>query len=109
SRIRDLHALMGDASDNIPGVPGVGDKTARSLLERFGTLDEVLKRSAEVEQKRVRENLTAHAEDARLSYELVTIATDAPVGVAPLDLVPRPPDRATLFPVFQELEFRDLT
>ncbi|HZV02696.1 MAG TPA: DNA polymerase I [Planctomycetota bacterium] len=108
-RIRDLLALMGDTSDNIPGVPAVGEKTARSLLERFGSLDEVLAHASEVEQKRVRENLIAHSGDARLSYELVTIVTDAPVGVEPTELTPRTPDRTALFPVFQELEFRDLS
>ena len=108
-RIRDLLALMGDASDNIPGVPAVGDKTARALIERFGTLDETLRRATEVEQKRVRENLVAHAADARLSYELVTIETNVPVSMAPEELVPRKPDRTLLFPVFQELEFRELS
>jgi DNA polymerase-1 len=108
-RIRDLLALMGDTSDNIPGVPAVGDKTARALLERFGSLDQVLARKNEVEQKRVRENLTAHEADARLSFELVTIDTNVPVGKEPLELVPRKPDRSILFPVFQELEFRDLS
>ena len=109
SRIRDLLALMGDASDNIPGVPGVGDKTARSLIERFGSLDAVLARANEVEQKRVRENLLAHASDARLSYELVTISTDVPVGVEPVALALSKPRNEVLAPAFQELEFRELS
>jgi DNA polymerase-1 len=108
-RIRDLLALTGDASDNVPGVPAVGEKTARALLERFGSLDAVLARAGEVEQKRVRENLIAHADSARLSYDLVTIALDAPVGVTPLELVARKPDNRILYAVFQELEFRELT
>ena len=109
ARIRDLLALMGDASDNIPGVPGIGEKTARSLLERFGSLDEVLARAGDVEQKRVRENLLAHAADARLSYELVTIDTSVPIDRDPLSLALAKPSTAILAPCFQELEFRELS
>lgn len=107
-RIRDLLALMGDSSDNIPGVPGIGPKTAQVLIARFGSLAGALERASEFEQMRARENLVAHADSARLSYDLVTIDTAVPVPREPLSLVRTEPDRLILGPVFQELEFRDL-
>lgn len=76
----DFLGLKGDASDNIPGVPGVGEKTAAKLLGRFGTLDEVLEHATEVPGK-LGENLREHAESARLSRQVATIRSDAPVDV----------------------------
>ena len=77
-RMRDLKALMGDSSDHIPGVAGVGEKTALKLLEEYGDLENVLSHASEVKGK-LGERLTAEAENARFSYWLGTIATDAPV------------------------------
>ena len=77
-RMRDLKGLMGDSSDNIPGVPGVGEKTAKKLLDEYGTLENVLAHGAEVKGK-LGEKLLAGADTARMSYDLGTIRTDAPI------------------------------
>lgn len=107
-RIPDLLALMGDSIDNIPGIPGVGEKTARDLLQRFGTLDAVLERAAEVSKPRLREALRGHADQARLSKHLATIRTGLPVPWAIGDLVRKAPDTTVLLDVFRELEFSRL-
>ena len=75
-QVRDVLALMGDSTDNIPGVPGIGRKTAAELIARFGSLDELYRRLAEVEREALREKLAAHHEQALLSRELVTVGTD---------------------------------
>src|SRR5690606_10771604 len=69
----DLQALMGDSVDNVPGVPGIGQKTAAQLLEQFGDLDTLLSRASEIKQEKRRETLIAHAENARISRELVRL------------------------------------
>ncbi len=107
-RVIDVLALMGDASDNVPGVPGVGEKTARELVFSFGSLEDVLARAGEVKKKNVRESLLANADQARLSRDLVTIDTEAPVPASPRDLVRKPRDRARLFELFERLEFKTL-
>ena len=83
SQVVDVLALMGDTSDNVKGVPGIGEKGARDLISTFGSLDALLDRAAEVKAKKQREALLAHADDARLSRELVTIDTDVPVAFDP--------------------------
>jgi DNA polymerase-1 len=105
-RVADVLALMGDASDNVPGVKGIGPKTAVELVKRFGSLEEVLARSAEVEKPRIREALERDAAVARLSYELVKIPCDAPVDFSFEDAAVGPPDRAAVEPLFEELQFR---
>ncbi len=107
-RIHDLLALTGDSSDNIPGVPGIGPKTAALLIDTYGDLEGVLEHAPEIKQNKRRENLIAHADDARLAYRLVALADDAPVGVALNDLGVREPDREKLGRIFRELEFRRL-
>jgi len=104
----DLLALMGDSIDNIPGVPGVGEKTARDLLARFGTLETVLVRAAEVSRPKLREALRTQAEQARLSKRLATIRTDLPVPWATADLSRKAPDISALLGLFRELEFSRL-
>ena len=104
----DLLALMGDSIDNIPGVPGVGEKTARDLLQRFGGLEAVLKRAAEVARPKVREALLTHAEQARLSKRLATIRSDLPIPWAVADLTRQAPDGAALMALFRDLEFSRL-
>jgi DNA polymerase-1 len=107
-RVVDYLALVGDSSDNIPGVRGVGEKTALELIKTYGDLDGILARAPEIPGKRAREALLAHAAEARLSRDLVTIRRDVPV---PLDLDAlrlRPPDLARLTQLFTELEFRSL-
>lgn len=107
-RVTDFFALVGDTSDNVPGVPGIGEKTARELVTRFGDLEAILAHASEMPNKRVREALLAHADRARLSKQLVTIHTDVPVE---LDLEAwrvREPDAVQLRRLFLELEFTSL-
>src|SRR5947208_9670117 len=73
-QVADLLALKGDAIDNIPGAPGIGEKGAKDLIERFGTIEALLERAAEVEKKTYRESLQTHAERVRMSKRLATIA-----------------------------------
>lgn len=80
----DVKALMGDASDNIPGVPGIGEKTALKLVQQFGSLDNILNHISEVEPKRARENLITYRDQATLSYRLAKIVTDVEI-TEPLD------------------------
>jgi len=78
-KVVDLLALMGDQSDNIPGVPGIGEKTAIQLMQQFSSLEELLSQAEKVDKKKIRENLQFHADQARLSKRLATIDTDAPI------------------------------
>lgn len=80
SQLRDLLALTGDTSDNVPGVPGVGPKTAAELLDQFGSLDGVYARVSEIKRAKLKENLVAHEADARISATLVTLKNDLEVA-----------------------------
>lgn len=102
----DLKALMGDNSDNIPGVPGVGPKTASELLQKFGSLDALYQNlsSADIRPK-LREKLETGEESARLSYDLATIRTNAPIDFEPEDAMIQPPNRTELYQLFVRLEF----
>ena len=105
-RMVDLKALMGDASDNIPGVAGVGPKTATDLLTKFGTLDGVYANLEDSSiRPKLREKLTAGRESAYLSYELATIVPEAPIDFAPEDALKKPYDKPALYELFQQLEF----
>ena len=102
----DLKALMGDPSDNIPGVAGVGPKTATDLLMRFGSLDGVYSNLEDASVRpKLREKLESGKESAYLSYELATIRPEAPIDFAPMDAVIQPYDRPELYKLFQKLEF----
>ncbi len=106
--IPDFYGLKGDSSDNIPGVPGIGDKTASDLLQRFGTLETVLDSIDEISGAKRKENLVNHADDARMSKRLATAVTDVPVEDIDLEhTVSNPPDRSRLREVFREFELRD--
>ena len=107
-RVVDVLALMGDAVDNIKGVPGIGEKGARELITTFGSLDALIERSGEVAQKRYRESLAQHADMARQSRELATIRRDAPVEFAVEAFRYKGPDRAACFALFGELGFKSL-
>lgn len=108
-QVLDLLALAGDASDNIPGVPGIGAKTAAKLLEQYGDLDAILAAAAAGRIKGKRgENLVAHADDARMSRELVTIRTDVPLPVELDDLAPRGFQEDDLRELFDSWEFVDV-
>ena len=105
-KLIDLKALMGDASDNIPGVKGVGEKTAKELLGRFGSLDGVYENLEDPSiRPKLREKLEADRDNAYLSYELATIRPEAPIDFQPRDAVVQPYDRAALYQLFQKLNF----
>ena len=107
SQVIDLLALMGDKVDNIPGCPGVGEKTAVKLIQDFGSVEELLNRTDELKgalKKKVEEN----TQQIRDSYFLATICTDVPVEENPEDLVRKQEDRDKLFAIFKELEFKSL-
>jgi DNA polymerase-1 len=107
-RVVDYLALVGDSSDNVPGVKGVGDKTAVELLERFGDLDAIIAHADEITGKRAREALKEQSDLARLSRELVTIRCDVPIELDLERLRLGTPDAARLARLFTELEFRTL-
>ncbi len=108
-RFVDMKALMGDSSDNIPAVAGVGKKTAQTLIENFGSLDGIYEN---IDDKRiskgVREKLIRDKENAYMSRELARICTDAPLGLSLCDLANKPQDHAGLFRKFSELELNSL-
>jgi len=107
-RVVDYLALVGDTSDNVPGVKGVGEKTALDLLKTFGDLDTILASADRIAGKRAREAVQQHADLARLSRDLVTIRRDVPLSLDLQQLRVRPPDVARLSELFTELEFRTL-
>jgi DNA polymerase I len=108
SQVVDVLALMGDSIDNIKGVPGIGEKGARDLIATYGSLDSLLAHAEEVSNKRYREGLLAHAEDARQSRELARIRTDVPVPFEPEALRYRGASRERAFELFTRLGFRSL-
>ena len=105
AQVADVLALMGDAVDNVPGVPGIGEKGARQLIVEFGSVEALLDRAAEVPRKAYREGLLAHREQALLSKDLVTIHTDLPIEIHPESLQLDPPDADLLRALYAELEF----
>ena len=105
--VPDFYGLKGDTSDNIPGVPGIGDKTASDLLQKFGDLETVLASIDQISGAKRKENLTNHADDARVSKRLATIQRDVPVDIDPTAELTRAPDRSKLREVFRHFELRD--
>jgi len=106
--VTDYLALIGDSSDNIPGVRGIGKKTAPGLIERFGDLEKILAHAEDIEGKRVRNALIEYPDMARLSKELVTIRLDAPIELDLDELARSEPDRERLRQIFLDLEFHTL-
>jgi DNA polymerase-1 len=106
-QVPDFIGLKGDTSDNIPGVPGIGDKTAGQLIAQYGTLEAVIEHADELSPAR-RKNITEHAETARLSKELATMRRDLDIDCDPAELVLQPPDRSQLKEIFRRFEFRAL-
>src|SRR5438105_839746 len=106
--VTDYLALVGDSSDNIPGVRGIGDKTAAELVKQYGHLESILQHAPEITKKRPREALLEHAENARLSKELVTIRDDLPVTLDLESLKTKDPDYQRLRDLYIELEFHSL-
>ncbi len=107
-RVTDLLALVGDSSDNVPGVHGIGDKTAQELIATFGGLEEILAQASTLTKKRPREALLAHIDTARLSKRLVTIRDDVPVELDLESVRLREPNVDALRHIFHELEFATL-
>jgi len=108
-RVVDVQALAGDATDNVPGAPGIGIKTAALLIAEFGDLDSLLARAAEIPQARRRETLLAFADQIRLSRDLVRLDTDSPLPWGLDDLEVKEPEAEALLGFLQKMEFRTLT
>ncbi|MAJ59913.1 MAG: DNA polymerase I [bacterium TMED88] len=107
-QLLDVRALVGDPSDNIPGVKGIGEKGAAKLITEFGTLEELLARADEVKAKRAREGLQGQRESAELSKELATLRADVPLPIELSDLVLRSPDVERLRALYERLGFTRL-
>jgi len=104
--VTDLMGLRGDTSDNIPGVPGIGEKTASQLLQRFGSLEQVLANVEEISGAKRKQNLTDHADDARMSKQLATLQYEIETGVDLAAAMASEPDRGTLREFMREFELR---
>jgi DNA polymerase-1 len=104
--ITDLMGLRGDTSDNIPGVPGIGEKTATQLLQRFGSLERVLSSVEEISGAKRKQNLVEHADDARMSKQLATLHYDVETGVDLGAALDAEPDRGALREFMREFELR---
>ena len=105
--IPDFYGLKGDTSDNIPGIPGIGDKTASELLQSFGSLEQVLASVEEIKGAKRKQNLVEYAEDARISKQLATVRRDLDIELDISLEAAREPDRGRVREVFREYELRD--
>ena len=105
----DLQSLTGDSTDNVPGIPGIGPKTAAQLLEEFGDLDTLLARASEIKQNKRRENILAFADQTKISRELVTLKNDVPLDVDLDGLVLEPQNGPKLIGFLKAMEFTSLT
>ena len=108
AQVADLLALKGDPVDNIPGAPGIGDKGARDLVLRFGSVEAALERAGEVEKRAYRESLENHRDQILLSKRLATIETSVPIEWSMDSLAAKEPDHAALAEIYRELEFFSL-
>ena len=106
-QVPDFIGLKGDTSDNIPGIPGIGDKTAGQLIAQYGSVDEVIAHAGELSPARSKA-VVEHADQARASKVLATMQRDLPLDVEVAELVASPPDRSTLKEIFRRFEFRGL-
>lgn len=104
----NIQALAGDSTDNVPGVPGIGIKTAAQLIEEYGDLDTLLERAEEIKQKKRRENLIEFADQARISRDLVRLKVDTPVKDKIDDFSMKPIDKDKLLKFLKEMEFNTL-
>lgn len=108
-QIIDFLSLQGDAVDNIPGIPGVGEKTAASLLQKFGSLANLYQQLDQVSDVKLRQKLLDHRERVELNRELVRLDSAIPLDRSPGDLKVQPPDYPKLIALLERLEFRSLT
>ena len=107
-KVVEVMGLMGDAIDNIPGVPGIGEKTAVELIKEFGSIENLLRNLEKVKKPKLREALKINEEIARLSHNLATIHSDLPIDIDLKELSITKPDNETLLRLFRELEFSSL-
>jgi len=107
-QVTDMMGLSGDSSDNIPGVPGVGEKTALNLVKQYGSLENIYEHISEIKQKKLKENLEGNHAEAVLSKKLVTIDRHVPITEDIDDLKSKEPGRDELLKIFEELEFKGL-
>ena len=108
TKVVDVQALMGDPTDNVPGVPGIGPKTAAALVQEYGTLEAVLNAAPEMKKSKRRDMLIEHADAARVSLQLVTLATDVPLPVPVKELGTREPDMLVLADWLDRMGFRSI-
>ena len=108
SRVVDVQALAGDSVDNVPGVPGIGIKTAAQLINEYDSLEELLNRAEEIKQPKRREKLIDHAEDARISQKLVKLDDDAPVPMALDEFKTHDPEKPALVSFLQKHDFKSI-
>jgi DNA polymerase-1 len=108
NQVIDVLALWGDASDNIPGVPGVGEKTSKSLITRFGSLDNLLENLTDIEKERLKHKIENHLDGLQLSRQLVTIIKDLDIKFSPSELAVSPPNTDALLALYRELGFSSL-
>ncbi|HEY5379525.1 MAG TPA: 5'-3' exonuclease H3TH domain-containing protein, partial [Pseudolabrys sp.] len=108
-KVIEVQALIGDSSDNVPGVPGIGVKTAAQLIGEYGDLETLLKRAGEIKQDKRRQSLIDNAEIARISKRLVTLDNNVPLDVAVDDLVVHEPDYKNLIAFLKAMEFSTIT
>ncbi len=107
-KVVDVQALAGDSTDNVPGAPGIGVKTAAQLINEYGNLETLLKRTGEIKQPKRRESLEQNAELIRISKKLVTLRDDVPTPAEPENFVKRKPDPEVLLPWLQKQGFKSL-
>ncbi|MFC2169044.1 DNA polymerase I [Acidobacteriota bacterium] len=108
SQVIDVLALWGDTSDNIPGVPGIGEKTSKTLINQFGSLDNVLKNLNQIQKTSLREKIKNNLDQLNLSRELVTINKEMDITLIPDDFLVKEPNYKDLVPLLKELEFSSL-
>src|SRR5437773_4144628 len=108
-KVIEVQALIGDSTDNVPGVPGIGVKTAAQLIGEYGDLETLLERAGEIKQEKRRQSLIEHAESARLSKKLVTLDANVKLDVPLGDLVVHEPDHKRLIAFLKAMEFNSLT
>jgi len=107
-QIVDFLSLLGDSVDNIPGAPGVGEKTAAQLLHTYGTLDNLLAHLSEVAKPKLRDSLAASADRLRANRQLITLQTDVPLSVSLDALKIQPPDTTALAALYRRFGFKSL-
>ncbi len=108
-KVHDVLALIGDTSDNVPGVPGIGPKTAAELITTYGDFEGVLARTREIKQPKRREAIEQNIDKARLSYQLIALRSDVALPLSLADLALRPPDHEKLLAFLRTMEFKSLT